>query len=145
MTSKQTHTIAQRIDRHLTTHVEDAATFAAALGIREATLKLLRNGTSKLPYTKVPAVAAVMKLDPYKLLRDVMGEYEPKLLELLDALWDRSAATANQRRLLELYDRGGKGAGLVPGPRAGRRDGGREGLDRKRLGAVNAAAGHPKP
>lgn len=114
MTSTQTTSIAQRIDRHLKAHSENAAAFAAALDIREATLKLLRNGTSKLPYTKVPAVAAVMKIDPYKLLRDVMGEYEPKFLELLDAIWDRSAATSNQRRLLDLYDRVAKGRDLYP-------------------------------
>jgi hypothetical protein len=114
MTNPQPTTIALRIDRHLAAHAHDAPALADAVGIRENSLKLLRDGTIKLPLAKIPLIAAFLKVDTYRLLRDVLGEYEPALLDLLDAVWDRSAATPNQRRLLHLYDQVAKGRDCYP-------------------------------
>lgn len=59
---------------------------AEALGYpRPNVIAMLRQGSMKLPISKVPALAQVLEVDPAALLRAVLREYEPAALEVIES------------------------------------------------------------
>jgi hypothetical protein len=65
---------------------------------------MFRSGDMKLPVNKVEAIARVLKLDARDLLRRVLKEYSPDLLEALNSLMgqggDIDMMTTHERNLL---------------------------------------------
>jgi len=75
---------------------------------------LFKQGKTKVPVNKVPALARSLGVDPVKLLRLVMREYMPDTWEVLDSLLGASLVSEEEHALLKLVDSATGGLGFDP-------------------------------
>ena len=73
-----------------------------ALGFeREIILKLIKQGTIKLPLVKVPALAAALSFDPAELLRVALLETSPELITVIEEVYNPARLTATEQNLIK--------------------------------------------
>lgn len=77
-------------------------------------LTLFKQGKTKLPINKVPAMANSLGVDPVKLIRLVMREYMPDTWDVLDGLIGASLVSDEERALLKVVDKATGGLGFDP-------------------------------
>jgi hypothetical protein len=65
-------------------------------------ISMIKNGTTKLPLTKVGPLAKILEVDPVHLLRLTMTEYCPETWQSIQHVIGRSLITANELALIEL-------------------------------------------
>lgn len=83
---------------------------------RQITLTLIKAGTMKMPLTKIPALARVLKLDAVGLMRVALSESDPDLSAVIDEVYDPmrlSAAEVNLITHLRKLSGGQAGAPIV--------------------------------
>ncbi len=64
-------------------------------------ISMLKQGITKLPPARVPAIAKAIDADPVKLFRLCMEEYAPEQLKVMDEIYDRDKLNAGERELIE--------------------------------------------
>jgi len=72
-------------------------------------ISMIKTGRTKLPFEKVPAFAKAVGVDPAHLMRLMLKEYAPELLEVLTALLG-FPCTQNEAALLRVYRKATKDA-----------------------------------
>ena len=69
----------------------------AALGFeREVVVSLIKAGSMRFPLNKVPALAAVLRLDAAELLKIALRESDPTLVKLISETFDPLHLTATE-------------------------------------------------
>ena len=72
-----------------------------ALGFeRQIALTLIQAGSMKMPLNKIPALAAVLELDPVELLKTALSETSPDLLRVIEEVFDTMRLTATEMNLI---------------------------------------------
>ncbi|ABE43876.1 hypothetical protein [Polaromonas sp. JS666] len=72
-----------------------------ALGFeREITLVLIKQGTMKLPITKVPALAAALSLEPVDVFRAALQGSSPDLISVIEEVFNPLHLTTSEMRLI---------------------------------------------
>ena len=72
-----------------------------AIGLeREVALELIKTGSMKFPLTKIPALAAVLALDPAELLKLALSEQSPDLLQVIEEAFNPMRLTATETNLI---------------------------------------------
>lgn len=66
-------------------------------------ISMIKNGLSKLPISRVGALAKALDTDPTYLLRLALSEYLPDTLEAIEQFMPQVVLTANERALVELF------------------------------------------
>ena len=72
-----------------------------AVGFEREVWKVIKTGAMKLPLTKVPALAKALELQPGPLLRTVMSESSPGLLQLISDVFEPLGLTDSEKRLIK--------------------------------------------
>lgn len=81
---------------------------AEALGYDKPNIIVMfKKGDTKLPVTKVPALAKELGVDPMHLLRMTLSEYTPEILAVIESL-SGTFISANERELVKLWRRATK-------------------------------------
>lgn len=89
---------------------------AKALGYEQPEImKLLKQGTVRLPITKVPQLAEVLQIKPSMLMPMVLREISPQLLQVIEDCYDPFKLSDAEVRLIQAIRKsaGGKNSGLV--------------------------------
>lgn len=74
---------------------------AAAIGYANGNvIKQIKAGTLRLPINKVGVLADVLNADPVQLLRSVLNQGSPELLQTLDGILDPLGLTEAERSLI---------------------------------------------
>jgi transcriptional regulator with XRE-family HTH domain len=68
---------------------------------RSNIISMLKQGITKLPVARVPAMAKAIGVDPTKLFRLTMEEYMPDLLKVCDEIYDADKLNAGEREMLD--------------------------------------------
>jgi|ETNmetMinimDraft_32_1059908.scaffolds.fasta_scaffold81189_1 transcriptional regulator with XRE-family HTH domain len=68
-------------------------------------VSMLRRGQAKLPKTAVKDIAELLHIDPVYLMRKVLQEYEPEVLEVLDR--KGRVLTLGEEQILNLFEEAG--------------------------------------
>ncbi len=68
---------------------------------RSITLTLIKAGTMKFPINKVPALAAVLGVDPADLLKTALTDASPDLLSTIEAVFNPLHLSATEAKLIE--------------------------------------------
>ena len=72
-----------------------------ALGYEKVVVfTMIKLGTIKLPLTRVPALAAVLSLDPGQLLKTAMTETSPELLAVIESVFNPMSLTVTETNLI---------------------------------------------
>ena len=110
MTNARTSTLASLIkERQACLHVSDRD-LATALGYdNEPVVELIKQGRMRLPINKVKRLADALALDPRPILRAVMAESAPGLLDVVEDVLDPLRLTDDEERLIKLCRRMGNG------------------------------------
>lgn len=110
MTNARTSTLASLIkERQASLHVSDRE-LATALGYdNEPVVELIKQGRMRLPINKVKRLADALALDPRAILRAVMAESAPGLLDVVEDVLDPLRLTDDEERLIKLCRRMGNG------------------------------------
>jgi hypothetical protein len=107
--------VAQYISGAISLSGKTQRTIAEDLGYDNPNiLTLFKQGKTKLPINKVPAMAKSLGVDPVKLIRLVMREYMPDTWDVLDDLIGASLVSAEDRALLKVVDAATGGLGFDP-------------------------------
>ena len=61
----------------------------------------IKSGRTKLPFDRVPALAAALQVTTGELLTVVLTDYDPDLLELLRETWTLEKLTKTELQLVE--------------------------------------------
>jgi hypothetical protein len=75
-------------------------------------ITLFKQGKTKLPVNKVPAMAKALGVDQANLLRIVMSEYMPETWEVLSAVIGDRIMSEDERALLEMVKKETHGLGV---------------------------------
>ncbi len=67
---------------------------------RQITLTLIKAGTMKMPLTKIPALARVLKLDAAELMRVALSESDPELSAAIEEVYDPMRLSATEVNLI---------------------------------------------
>lgn len=90
--------LAHHIDRSSKSQKEiaDEAGFE-----RPNIISMLKQGITKLPVTRAPALARAIDVDPTELFRMCMEEYMPDLLKICDEAYAREKLTDFERQTVQ--------------------------------------------
>lgn len=66
-------------------------------------ISMIKQGTTKLPITKICPVAKALNVDPAHLLRIVMLEYLPDAWEVIEEALNSTVLTANELELIRAF------------------------------------------
>ena len=75
---------------------------------------LIMAGSLKLPISRVPKLAVAINYPVFDLLRLVLRDQTPELLEVIDQVWPGVDLTANERKLIDSFRYLAKGNDVVP-------------------------------
>lgn len=88
---------------------------AAMLGYdKPNNITMIKQGKTKLPINKVPAMATALGVDPIHLMRLVMTEYAPEIWEVLNGLLGHSLISDGDREILNIVHANGHGVDIYP-------------------------------
>lgn len=78
-------------------------------------VKMLKQGTVRLPITKVSKLAEVLQIKPSMLMPMVLREISPQLLQVIEACYDPFKLSDAEVRLIQAIRKsaGGKNSGTV--------------------------------
>ena len=65
-------------------------------------LSMIRTGTTKLPFERIPGIAKALKVDQNHLFRMALEEYQPNIKNLFDAA-GQQAVSQYERELLAVW------------------------------------------
>lgn len=66
-------------------------------------ITMFKQGSTRLPLTKVGPMAIALDVDPLELFRLALGEYAPDTLIAIDAFLSPSLLTKNERELIDAF------------------------------------------
>lgn len=66
-------------------------------------ISMFKNGTTKVPVTRIGALAKALDVDPVHLLRLVMREYLPETWQCIEELLQSTLLTANELAMVRSY------------------------------------------
>lgn len=75
---------------------------------------LIMAGGMKLPISRVPKLAVAINYPVIDLLRMVLRDQAPELLQVIDHVWPGVDLTANERKLINSFRYLAKGKDVVP-------------------------------
>lgn len=88
---------------------------AHELGLdRVAAFNLIKQGVVKFPFQKVAVLASALSVEPGGLLRQLLAEAMPDVLEAIDGLLIPSSLTANEIKLVQMFRQLCKGHDVCP-------------------------------
>jgi len=78
-----------KVAEHLTTLIERSdktqKEIAAEVGFPKANvLTMMKQGITKVPISRVPALARALEVEPAELMKIVLKEYQPEILEAIE-------------------------------------------------------------
>ena len=80
--------LASLLDRHMATSDKPLYRIAKECGFGQPNvLSMIRKGQTKVPLTRIPALARSLELDERALFEAAVREYQPGLWTVLDALY----------------------------------------------------------
>lgn len=95
-------TVAAYISSQLASSDKTHREIAAEIGLPNAnTLSMIGTSTLKLPIKRVGALAKALDIDPTHLLRLVLTEYAPDVLEAVESVLQRPLLSANEAALID--------------------------------------------
>lgn len=68
---------------------------------RTIIMSLIKQGTMRLPLTKVPALAAALEIDPAELFRSALRESDPALSQVIEQVFNPLHLTATEVNLIQ--------------------------------------------
>lgn len=106
LTEKTMSKVANYIDQQIKLVGMTNADIASKLNYRNGNMiSMLRRDQAKLPKTAVKPIAELLHVDPVNLMRMVLKEYEPEVLEVLDQ--KGRVLTVAEEQILNLAEEAG--------------------------------------
>jgi len=65
-------------------------------------ISMIKEGASKLPINRIPAMARALKVDPAYLLRLTLSEYMPETWAVIESLLGKEIATESELKALQI-------------------------------------------
>lgn len=81
---------------------------------RPSVYTLCKGGKMKMPMSKVPLLAKVLKVPASDVLTVMLTEYDPELLAVINKSWGSMALTAGEKKVLSAYRSLAKGHDVEP-------------------------------
>ena len=81
---------------------------------RVTAFKMIKQGKTKLPVQKVAMLASALSIEPAGLLRQLLAEAMPDVLDAIDALLIPTSLTANEIKLVHTFRQLCKGHDVCP-------------------------------
>lgn len=108
-------TIAQLLTEHQTRLGASDAVIANALGFeRPNSIALIKSGAMRLPVTHVKPLATAFGLDASEVLRTLLRDTDPALLEGIEACMGPMVLTPGEQRLIQRLRQGAQGRDITP-------------------------------
>jgi transcriptional regulator with XRE-family HTH domain len=86
---------------------------ATEIGYPKANIiTMFKQGTTRVPYEKIPALARALGVDPAEMLRRAVREYAPETLDAIEEATG-NVLTANERKVVRILRESCEG-GVVP-------------------------------
>jgi len=74
----------------------------AAVGFeRGIVLGLIKQGSMRMPLTKIPALATALELDPVELMKQALLEQDPALSKIIEEVFNPTSLTATEMNLVK--------------------------------------------
>lgn len=97
-------TVAQFISSALTECGKSQKEVAQEIGYEHPNIiTMFKKGITKIPLTKVGALAKALAVDPVYLFKLVLREYAPETLDAIEDIFEESILTPNERKLVAAY------------------------------------------
>jgi len=103
ITPKKTTKLAAFLDKHISAvaHKKTQRQIAAEVGWnRPNMVSMIKRGTTRVPWSSVPALAAAIEADPAELFRLAVEDYWPDAHRAAEHIFG-TIVSANERELLE--------------------------------------------
>lgn len=100
-TTVQSTLIAQLEAQQAALGLSDQALSEAVGFERPIMLALIKQGTMRMPLTKIPAMAAALELDPAELFRAALRESDPALGKVIDDVFNPLLLSATEMNLIK--------------------------------------------
>ena len=98
----QKSTVAEFISGRLANSDKTHREIAAEIGLPNANaISMISTSTLKLPIKRVGALAKALDIDPTHLLRLVLTEYAPDVLDAVESVLQRPLLSANEAALID--------------------------------------------
>lgn len=96
--SKVAEFLSEQIDGSGKTQLE----LANEIGFpRSNVISMVKSGVTKLPIPRIPATAKALDLDPMKLFRMCMEEYQPDILAVTDEVYKHEELSTGEREIID--------------------------------------------
>jgi hypothetical protein len=103
-------TVAEYLAAQIALSGKSQADIAREVGYdRGNVVNMMKQGTLKLPITKVGPFAKALGVDPVHLLRLTLGEYMPETMAAMEEIVGRALVTENEQRMLEVIRKAAAG------------------------------------
>ena len=103
-------TVAEYLAAQIALSGKSQADIAREVGYeRSNVVNMMKQGTLKLPITKVGAMAKALGVDPVHLLRLTMTEYMPETMAAVEQIMGRALLTESEQRILEVVRKAAAG------------------------------------
>lgn len=117
MSKKSNLTVAQYIDAQVALSNKSQVVIAKDIGYEKPNmLTMLKQGKTKLPVNKVPALARSLGIDPVYFMRLVLSEYQPELFEAIEAVYGASLLSPGELSLALQLREATKGTTITDEP-----------------------------
>jgi transcriptional regulator with XRE-family HTH domain len=112
MGKKAQVSVAEYLDKAVDISGKTQREIAAEVGYAKPNvLSMMKQGQTKVPIGKIPAISKALGVDPVNFVRLAMTEYHPEVWDTLSDAFGE-ALSANERRLLDLYREASAKTGL---------------------------------
>jgi transcriptional regulator with XRE-family HTH domain len=102
MAANKDSKVAAFLSHHIEACGKTQAQISDEMGIkRSALISLIKQGITKVPVARVPALAKAIDADPVELYRLVMEEYMPDVLKVTDEIYAREKLSPSEREVIE--------------------------------------------
>jgi transcriptional regulator with XRE-family HTH domain len=109
-TTPRTPTVVQILTTRLAACGKTQREIATEIGYDKANIiSMFKQGITKVPVNKAPALARALGIDPAYFLRVVMNQYEPEAWAVIDRVTGGCVLSDNERNLLRQYRRAAGG------------------------------------
>ncbi len=110
MAAQKKPTVAEYVAAQIALSGKSQADIAREVGYeRSNVVNMIKQGTLKLPITKVGSFAKALGVDPVHLLRLTMGEYMPETMAAVEEVMGRALLTESELRILEVIRKAAAG------------------------------------
>lgn len=113
--TKTNTSVANYISQQLSLCGKTQAVVCADLGYENANvLTMFKQGKTKLPISKVKALANSLEVDSIYLLKLVMTEYMPNTWDVIQDILGRTIITESETQILKIIREGSEGLPVSP-------------------------------